>query len=602
MDPLLGYKPDVSLIPAASGPILAMKGGGTTEDMAAVAAAFHTKIINFLRDPSNVFIITNADTFAYDNTFHGYDTNKNEAFRNRFDNYTVVSYDTPTTSTQTTSDGTELVRVQYDLIVTDKQTAPIAALDAATTNAVIEAAKAAAVEAVKVHLASAPPAPTTPIRSSSASSSPAPAPAPAPAPTAPISSSSSASSTSSTPAPIRNETSQFNGVKPGKPYPNIQASLYYPEFFQPQETALGCGRFALNNLFHNERFVFDPSKGFQSSTDSGLTRDAFSEKYSQEFSKMATRDQINLSEVCHIVSRFLLISGLFTVDNSCRDDEYFSMDVLQSALQIIGHETNEVQILDKTTNKPIDMATFKNYINHDLYVRDDATNTYTLSSDNQHLLGYIINYGKSHYVALRKLPASNMFEYIDSIVSDKSDFSTTRDFLKYVTTNNRRIVSIRQVLNVTKSINPFETLQADYDKEKAEDTEQDRLKREIIKRFAANYKTFIINHPDYAEDIATFLTTFQDYQTEGPTLLSILDTEDLVNSNTTKLETYMNDKKEYIQSIKAAKDEYLKEQRTKGSSKINVAPLPQARDMIELFNKTDGGKRKLRRRRVTKKK
>jgi len=612
MDPLLGYKPDVSLIPAASGPILAMKGGGTNEDAAAFIEATHTKIINFLRDPSNVFIRTNDTTFTYDNKIHDY-TNDNEAFRNKFDNYTVVSYGTPVTSTQTISDGTEFVRVQYDLIVTDKQTAPIAALDAATTNAVIEAAKAAAVEAVKVHLASAPsaastaPAPTAPIRSSSSSSASS-----APAPTAPISSSSSASSASSassTPAPIRNETSQFNGAKPGKPYPNIQASLYYPEFFQPQETALGCGRFALNNLFHNERFVFDSTLYVKSK---GGTRKAITEEYENVFKNMFTSNQINLNDVCHIVNHYFTLYGIYRAnDDTCREDEFFSMNVLQSALQIIGHETNEVQILDKTKllNKtpvtPINMSEFKDYSDiHDLYVRDNATNTYTLSSDNQHLLGYIINYGKSHYVALRKLPASNMFEYIDSIVSDKSEFSTTRDFLKHVTTNNRRIVSIRQVLNVTKSINPFETLQAEYNKEKAEDTEQDKLKRDIIKLFATNYQTFITNHPDYAEDIATFLTTFQDYQTEGPTLLSILDTKALVNSNTNKLETFMNDKdnQKYIQSIKAAKDEYLKEQHTKGSSKINVAPLPQARDMIALFNKTDGGKRKLRRRRVTKRK
>lgn len=600
MDPLLGYKPDVSLIPAASGPILAMKGGGTTEDAAAFIEATHTKIINFLRDPSNVFIRTN-DTFTYDNKFHDYD---NE-FHNKFDNYTIVSYGTPVTSKQTISDGTEFVRVQYDLIVTDKQTAPIAALDAATTNAVIEAAKAAAVEAVKVHLASAPStAPVTPIRSSSASSAPAPAPVP-------ISSSSASSSTSASSAPtlIINGDSPFNNVNPAEPntsgisIPNIQASLYYPKFFQPQTTALGCGRFALNNLFHNERFVFNPSKGFQSTTDSGLTPVEFSNRYSQEFSKMATRDQINLSEVCHIVSRFLLMSGLFTADNSCRDDEYFSMDVLQSALQIIGHETNEVQILDNTTKKPIDMATFKDYTTHDLYVRDDATNTYTLSSDNPTLLGYIINYGKSHYVALRKLPGENAFEYVDSIENNtNSRVLTTLDFLKYVKTMDKRIVSIRQVLNITKSINPFETLRAYYDKEKAEDTEQDKLKRQIIKLFATNYQTFITNYPDYAEDIAKFLTSFDNYKEEGLTLLSILDTKDLVNSNTKKLVTYMKDNEEYIQSIKKAKDDYLKEQRTKGSSTIKAAPLPQANDMIALFNKTDGGKRKLRRRRVTKKK
>ena len=87
-----------------------------------------------------------------------------------------------------------------------------------------------------------------------------------------------------------------------------------------------------------------------------------------------------------------------------------------------------------------------------------------------------------------------------------------------------------------------------------------------------------------------------------PTLLSILERKDLVVSNTKKLEEYMKDKQTYIQEIKTAKDDYLKEQRTKGSSSIKVAPLPQAKDMIALFNKTDGGKRKLRRRRVTKKK
>ena len=625
MDPLLGYKPDVSLIPAASGPILAMKGGGPTEDN------IHHLVFNFLRDPSNnkfvkPFPMKNVFVYSINNIDN---VDIKSRLNTQIDNYTYTVPNTHTISETMNEKGEEVVRIQYDLIVSDTPTVSIdattGALDPATTDAVIKAATDAAVEAVKVHLASAPVSvPVGSSASSGASSGASSAPVgssvssaplpPAPLPPAPVpvgssaSSASVGSSASSAPAPIINRGSPFNNVNTADPstngilIPNIQASMYYPRFFQPQITALGCGRFALNNLFHNERFVFNPSKGFQSTTDNGLTRDQFSNKYSQEFSKMATRDQINLSEVCHIVSRFLLMNGLFTADNSCRDNEYFSMDVLQSALQIIGHETNEVQILDNT-KKPIDMATFHDYDNHDLYVRDDATNTYTLSSDNKNLLGYIINYGKDHYVALRKLPKGNKFEYLDSQEPNTNRTGlTTFEFLKYVTTMNKRIVSIRQVLNITKSINPFETLQAEYEKERAEDTGQDKLKRQIIKLFATNYQTFITNHPAYTEDIAAFLTSFDDYNTEVPTLLSILERKDLVVSNTKKLEEYMKDKQPYIQEIKKAKDEYLKEQRTKGSSSIKVALLPQAKDMIALFNKTDGGKRKLRRRRVTKKK
>ena len=600
MDPLLGYKPDVSLIPAASGPILAMKGGGPTKDMSFI----HHLVFDLLLDPSNNKI-ANPDTneFFYTQKINDSMISK-ELLRNTFDKYSIESYEGPTISTYTSRSGDEeVVRVAYSVIVTDKSAAPVVALDPATTDAVIKAATAAAVEAVKAHLAPVPggSVPTPSISSSSASSASVPVPV--------SSSSASSAASASAPTPIINGGSPFNRVNTaelstnGILIPTIQASMYYPKFFQPQETALGCGRFALNNLFHNERFVFNFASGFQSSTDVGLTRDQFSAKYSQELINMATRDQINLSEVCHIVSRFLLMNGLFTTDNSCREDEYFSMDVLQSALQIIGHETNEVQILDSSSNTPIDMATFKNYNNHDMYVRDNNTNTYTLSSDNPNLLGYIINYGKSHYVALRKLPEENTFEYLDSQEPNTNRTGlTTFEFLKYVTTMNKRIVSIRQVLNITKSINPFKTLQTEYEKERAYDTTQDKLKRQILKLFATNYQTFITNHPAYTEDIAAFLTSFDDYNTEVPTLLSILERKDLVVSNTKKLEEYMKDKQTYIQEIKTAKDDYLKEQRTKGSSSIKVAPLPQAKDMIALFNKTDGGKRKLRRRRVTKKK
>jgi len=395
---------------------------------------------------------------------------------------------------------------------------------------------------------------------------------------------------------IENKLSLFNNISKAKgiAIPTIQSCMYYPAFFQPQTTALGCGRFALNNLFHNERFNFKPNVGFQSSTDIGLTREDFSAKYTQILSAMFTAEQINLSEVCHIVSRFLLMNGLYTTDNSCRDDEYFSMDVIQSALQIVGHEPAEVFIGNKA-KEGVDMANFNAYTaEHDMYVRDDATNSVTLSSDTPNLLGYIINYGKSHYVALRKIPNTTTFEYLDSMASgsNKKDIKTTKEFLIYVTTLGKKIVSIRQVLNITKFINPFESMKVLYEKATKDDDEQGKLKRTIIKLFADNYQGFIRNYPQYTNDIVNFLTSFENYELEATLLQSLLENPDLIDKNTQKLIKYMDDNKDKIQKVKTEKARYLREQHLNGSSSIKVGTLPQAKDIIAVLNKTEGGKRR----------
>ena len=269
------------------------------------------------------------------------------------------------------------------------------------------------------------------------------------------------------------------------------------------------------------------------------------------------------------------------------------MDVIQSALQIVGHEPAEVFIGNKAKDS-VDMANFNNYTaEHDMYVRDDATNSVTLSSDTPNLLGYIINYGKSHYVALRKIPNTTTFEYLDSMASgsNKKDIKTTKDFLIYVTTLKKKIVSIRQVLNITQFINPFESMRVEYEKATKDDNEKGRLKRTIIKLFADNYQEFIRNYPQYTNDIVNFLTSFDNYQEQAPVLQSLLENTDLVESNTQKLIKYMNDNKDAIQKVKKEKEDYLREQRLKGSSSIKVGTLPQAKDIIAAL-RTDGGKRR----------
>ena len=197
MDPLLGYKPEVSLIPAASGPILAMKGGGPTEDIIHI----NTLVINFLKEPSNNKFFKPkpmGNVFVYSET----NTDNDDIKRNlntQIAKYTYTVPNTPTINETTNEKGDGVVRIQYDLIVSDTPTvsidAPVVALDPATTDAVIKAATDAAVEAVKVHLASAPAGPSAPLPPAPAGPS-APLP-PAPAPTTPISSSSASSSASS---------------------------------------------------------------------------------------------------------------------------------------------------------------------------------------------------------------------------------------------------------------------------------------------------------------------------------------------------------------------------------------------------------------------
>jgi hypothetical protein len=221
------------------------------------------------------------------------------------------------------------------------------------------------------------------------------------------------------------------------------------------------------------------------------------------------------------------------------------------------------------------MATFQNYNNHDMYVRDNETNAYTLSSDNKNLLGYIINYGKDHYVALRKLPDTKEFEYIDSLRSsdDIRPYMFTNDFLKYVKTIGQKIVSIRQVLNITESINPFDTLQDEYKKETKEDNKLGKIKRDITKLFANQYRDFIIKHSDYAKNLEYFFTILE----------SVEDGENIqfkLYSNHTKNIDKLLKNEEYIQNLTA---EIYKEKDANRQSNRDSRPLPDANMMFELL-------------------
>jgi hypothetical protein len=210
-------------------------------------------------------------------------------------------------------------------------------------------------------------------------------------------------------------------------YPTIQSSIYYPNFFQAQVTGQGCGRFALNNLFHCEKFTFTFSK--TPTYEKTITLEEANDVYKG----FNTSKQINLAAVCELNSLIFLRDTQTTLDPTLigKANEDFPVHVIMTALNITGHSIES-------------------------YSEDDVKTDIPNSTTKKNLLGYIINYGKDHYVALRKIPGGpyiGQFRYYDSLggtinFKNFKTYLTTADYVKEARANGKKLINILEVSTV----------------------------------------------------------------------------------------------------------------------------------------------------------
>jgi len=364
--------------------------------------------------------------------------------------------------------------------------------------------------------------------------------------------------------------------------------MYYPEFFQPQGTILGCGRFALNNLFHNERFTILNPKTYNKSLSN--------EEVEVYFKSMSTSDHVNLKDVCTL-SSLIMFRQVNESDIDplvkCKDNEDYTISVLTTALLIIGHPTRSIQIQ-----------------NTDVDIPDKEPDD----------IGYIINYGTTtgkgfHYVALRKIPNADAFEYRDSMNKNATrNFKTSQEYISYVkTTLNQHITQILAISSFKGYVRPEVLDIKDVSKV---DATIDMYKQIIKTLYETEYKPYIQKgDPTNVEEDPNYPTTFESVliTTQTNSEKEFKDIVEILNKGRNnkdikdKLINYINTNKTHLVAREkhdsgAAKGTYILDNLGHYVYKpVKTLYLPE---LVELLNVAiiSGGKRKLRRRRVTKKK
>jgi len=178
------------------------------------------------------------------------------------------------------------------------------------------------------------------------------------------------------------------------------------DIFDSQEPgSLGCGRHALNNLFGNKYFIKDAS---------GNITDL----------KEIVTPPVGLQDIC----KFLSTREPFDKkgDNFCPANENYDINVLAVALGVLGYSA---------TSPDRKWITEKN-------------------TDDKDIIGYIVNFGESHWVAFRKMQ-DGKYKLVDSL-EKSSEKSEDLDDLKKE--NKDRIVDVLQVKFEGKYVDALKTL------------------------------------------------------------------------------------------------------------------------------------------------
>ena len=204
---------------------------------------------------------------------------------------------------------------------------------------------------------------------------------------------------------------------------------YVADFYEQQESGTsGCGRHALNNLFHASYFSkTDATKPITDITIGTIKP-----------------PEIPLNDLC------VFLQSKYDFLEACPQNEDYDINILLAALDVIGHPAN---------------------IN--VWARDENDVThFTPQMGADQLLGYIINYGGGHWVALRKLSAAagGQFEYIDSIRGEddlpvRRPYGTVQECLEDVQRNGASISNIIEVGAHRGGLNPLQRFQ-DFDKDR----------------------------------------------------------------------------------------------------------------------------------------
>ena len=178
------------------------------------------------------------------------------------------------------------------------------------------------------------------------------------------------------------------------------------DIFDSQEPgSLGCGRHALNNLFGNKYFVKDAP---------GDITDL----------KQIVKAPVGLQNICKFLSKREPFDK--KGENFCPANENYDVNVLAVALGVLGYSA---------TSPGRKWITEKN-------------------TDDKDLIGYIVNFGESHWVAFRKMQGGK-YKLIDSLEKSNEKSQDLDDLKKE---NKDRIVDVLQVKFEGKYVDALKTL------------------------------------------------------------------------------------------------------------------------------------------------
>ena len=215
----------------------------------------------------------------------------------------------------------------------------------------------------------------------------------------------------------------------------IQPCPFIEKYYQPQETGLGCGRFALNNLLHYQKFTMNPTVENPPAYPADTPTADIITNATANFTRLSTLDNINLQEVC-VRYEAVLERTLGELAYGCPAYENFDSEVLIVALNTIGLGT-DIAIIE----------------GNDIVVTDKITGAPMSSSTKKDLLGYIMNPGGNHWLCLRKLPIgvenAGDFQYINTFPTGVIE--TFKSIDAFLNKYGKSFVRIIEVLNFTKA-------------------------------------------------------------------------------------------------------------------------------------------------------
>jgi hypothetical protein len=288
----------------------------------------------------------------------------------------------------------------------------------------------------------------------------------------------------------------------------IQKSPFIPNYFQGQITALGCGRFALNNLLHYEQFSFNNEYNLPYTVSSVITEHI--NQATETLNTLSNITPINLQAVCKNYEGVLSKFSAYGLGGKCRPDEFFDGEVLKTALNIIGHRVENARIQE-------------NHIQLYTAALRDSTGSVTYTETMPELLGYIVNYNKIHWVCIRKLPETvgpldKRFQYLNSQYPTDIEPRTFEECVSIIKGNNPTQVYV--VFNKKEGVSfitppAFEIVQS-LSSTPGEDINIDGLKKQADAVYG------VYSQPDALNTLKSLITTIAVNEDQKKQLKAIL--------------------------------------------------------------------------------